>query len=119
MKREFHNKVKGLSKVVAHNDRKADKKIEKLTGVVTANELKSRKGRQMIAALEDANKNELKTAIRKAIQTGEKRAQLVEKRGSKMDKDTRWLVNYKLSTEISKLQKETDKSVEELELQSK
>merc|ERR1711981_874774 len=117
--REFHNKVKGLSKVVAHNDRKANKKFERLTGVVNANEMKSRKGRQMIAALEEANKAEMKKAIRSAIQTGEKRAQLVEKRGAKMDKDTRWLINNKLSTEISKLQSETDKSIEFLELQSK
>jgi len=119
MKRQFHNKVKGLSKVVAANDRKANKKIEKLTGVVNANEMKSRKGRQMIAALEEANKSEMRKAIRSAIQTGEKRAQLVEKRGAKMDKDTRWLINNKLSTEISKLQSETDKSIEFLELQSK
>merc|ERR1719224_287499 len=81
--------------------------------------MKSRKGRQMIAALEEANKAEMKKAIRSAIQTGEKRAQLVEKRGAKMDKDTRWLINNKLSTEISKLRDETNASVEALALQSK
>merc|ERR1712188_68616 len=50
---------------------------------------------------------------------GEKRAQLVEKRGAKMDKDTRWLINNKLNTEISKLRDETNASVEALALQSK
>merc|ERR1712188_56994 len=50
---------------------------------------------------------------------GEKRAQLVEKRGAKMDKDTRWLLNNKLNTEISKLRDETNASVEALALQSK
>merc|ERR1711907_519451 len=48
-----------------------------------------------------------------------KRAQLVEKRGAKMDKDTRWLINNKLNTEISKLRDETNASVEALALQSK
>merc|ERR1719181_689275 len=83
----FIKKIKKLGKKVAKNDAAADKKIEKLTGIVKANEAKSAKGRQMIAALEESNKSELKTAIRKAINTGEQRAQLVEKRGAKMDKD--------------------------------
>merc|ERR1711881_140320 len=65
------------------------------------------------------NKNELHNSIRQAIARGEKRAQLVEKRGAKMDKDTRWLINNKLNTEISKLRDETNASVEALALQSK
>merc|ERR1712057_150420 len=80
---------------------------------------KSARGRKEIAALEEANKNELHNSIRGAIAKGEKRAQLVEKRGAKMDKDPRWLVNNKLNTEISKLRDETNASVEALALQSK
>merc|ERR1711959_454390 len=95
------------------------KKIHNLGEVVKANAAKSAKGRREIAALEEANKNELHHSIRQAIATGEKRAQLVEKRGAKMDKDTRWLVNNKLNTEISKLRDETNASVEALALQSK
>merc|ERR1711998_207082 len=114
-KAAFIKKIKKLAKT----DAAADKKIEKLTGIVKANEAKSAKGRQMIAALEESNKSELKTAIRKAINTGEKRAQLVEKRGAKMDKDVRTIVNYKLSAEITKLRSETNASVEALALQSK
>merc|ERR1711959_806706 len=94
-------------------------KIEKLTGLVKANAAKSARGRKSIAALEAANKNELHHSIRQAIARGEKRAKLVEKRGAKMDKDTRWLVNNKLNTEISKLRDETNASVEALALQSK
>merc|ERR1712054_352396 len=118
-KAEFRKKIKDLGKVVASNDKKADKKIQHLTGVVTANAAKSRKGREQIAAMEEANKNELKTAIRKAIDQGEKRAQLVEERGAKMDKDTKWLINNKLDTEITKLRDETSAGVEALALQSK
>merc|ERR1712227_543980 len=118
-KAEFRKKIKDLGKIVAKNDKKADAKIQHLTGVVTANAAKSRKGREQIAAMEEANKNELKTAIRKAIDQGEKRAQLVEERGAKMDKDTKWLINNKLDSEITKLRDETDAGVEALALQSK
>merc|ERR1712054_90941 len=68
---------------------------------------------------EDDKKADLKTAIRKAIATGEKRAELVEERGEKMDKDTKFLVNNKLDAEITALRKSTDASVEALRLQSK
>merc|ERR1711988_243534 len=115
----FRAKIHKLGVTVRKNDKKADKQIEKLSGVVKANAAKSARGRKEIAALEDANKNELHHAIRQAIEKGEKRAQLVEKRGAKMDKDTRWLLNNKLNTEISKLRSETNASVEALALQSK
>jgi len=115
----FRRKIHNLGVVVRKNDAKADKKIEHLTGVVKSNAAKSARGRKSIAALEAANKNELHHSIRQAIAKGEKRAQLVEKRGAKMDKDTRWLVNNKLNTEISKLRSETNASVEALALQSK
>merc|ERR1719159_102680 len=115
----FRKKIHNLGVVVKKNDAKVDKKIEHLTGVVKANAAKSAKGRREIAALEEANKNELHHSIRQAIAKGEKRAQLVEKRGAKMDKDTRWLINNKLNTEISKLRDETNASVEALALQSK
>merc|ERR1719486_1198293 len=115
----FRKKIHNLGVVVRKNDAKADKKIEHLTGIVKSNAAKSARGRREIAALEEANKQELHNSIRKAIAKGEKRAQLVEKRGAKMDKDTRWLINNKLNTEISKLRSETNASVEALALQSK
>merc|ERR1711871_1741961 len=92
-KAEFQKKIKELGKVVAANDKKADAKIKHLTGVVDAEAQKSKKGRQELAAMEEANKLELKHAIRK---------------------DIKWLVNNKLSAEISKLRAETDSSVEAL-----
>merc|ERR1740138_1230235 len=113
-KAEFQKKIKDLGHVVAENDKKADAKIKHLTGVVDEEAAKSKRGREELAAMEEANKNEMKHAIRKAIETGEKRAKEVEANGEKMDKDTQWLVNNKLSTEISKLRAETDSSVEAL-----
>merc|ERR1712216_615980 len=115
----FRRKIHSLGRVVAKNDRAAEKKIAKLTGVVKRNAEKSAAGRKQIAILEQANKNELRTSIRKAITTGEKRAQLVEKRGKQMDKDTQWLINNNLKEKIAKLQKETNQSVDQLAAEGK
>merc|ERR1712022_50300 len=72
-KAEFQKKIHELTGVVNENDKKADAKIKHLTGVVDEEAAKSKRGREELAAMEDANKKELKHAIRKAIDTGEKR----------------------------------------------
>merc|ERR1711998_525741 len=118
-KHDFRKKIHDLGQVVAENDKKADAKIEKLTGVVAAEAAKSKQGRQNIAALEEANKADLKKSIAEAIKTGENRAKEVEANGAKMDKDTKWLVENKLNAEITKLRDETNASVGTLALMSK
>merc|ERR1711998_113584 len=118
-KAEFKKKIHDLGVIVADNDKKADAKVKKLTGIVGEEAEKSRRGREELAALEDANKKELKKAIREAIATGEKRAKQVEENGAKMDKDTKWLVENKLNAEITKLRDETNASVETLALMNK
>jgi hypothetical protein len=118
-KKAFQEKIKALTGVVHKNDVAADAKIKKLTGVVVANAAKSAAGRKAIRTLEEANKKELKGAIADAIAKGEKRAQLVEERGEKMDKDTKFLINNRLNGEITKLREETNASVEKLALMNK
>merc|ERR1711988_1008406 len=118
-KAAFRKKIADLGEIVAENDKKADAKIKHLTGVVGEEAEKSRQGREELAALEDANKKELKKAINDAIATGEKRAKEVEAKGEKMDADTKWLVENKLKTEIDKLRDETNASVETLALMNK
>jgi len=118
-KADFKKKIFKLSAVVKKNDEKADKKIKSLTGVVTKNAAKSANGRHEIQVMEASNKAELQTAVADAIKKGEDRANAVEAKGAKMDKDTKWLVNNKLSTEIHKLRDETNNGVEALALQSK
>merc|ERR1711968_54868 len=117
-KEDFKDQIHSLTKTVAENDKKANAKIEALTGTVAENAAKSKQGREEIAALEKANKNELHGAIRGAIEQGEKRAQAVEDKGAKMDKDTKWLINNKLDSEITKLREETNAGVEKLALLS-
>jgi hypothetical protein len=118
-KLDFQRKIKNLGKVVAKNDKKADKKIKALAGIVHENAQKDRKGREQLASLEEANKLEMKHSIADAIKKGEARAKAVEAKGKKMDKDTQFLVNSKLNAEITKLREETNGSVESLALQSK
>jgi len=118
-KAAFRKKISDLGHIVAENDKKADAKIKHLTGVVGEEAEKSRQGREELAALEDANKKELKKAISDAIATGEKRAKEVEANGEKMDADTKWLVENKLNAEITKLRDETNASVETLSLMNK
>jgi len=118
-KKQFIAKIHKLAKVVAHNDKKADKGIKKLTGVVTKNAAKSAAGRNALRMIENSNKDELSKSIDDAIQTGEKRARAVEAKGAKMDKDTHTLINLRLNSEITKLRDETNASVESLALQSK
>merc|ERR1711970_1374518 len=117
-KDEFKNRINQLGEVVKKNDKKADKQIKDLTGVVSDNAVKNKEGRAALRTLETNNLNELKNSIHEAIKTGEARAQLVEKRGNKMDKDMQWLANHKLETEISALRAETNKSVKELATQN-
>merc|ERR1712054_556782 len=88
-KTAFRRKVLLLGKVVAKNDKKANIAITKLTGVVRRNEARSRSGRKLIASLEEANKAELKSSLRTAIQKGEKRAAAVLKSGRAMNKRTK------------------------------
>merc|ERR1711881_265159 len=118
-KTKFRRKVLKLGKVVAKNDKKANKAITKLTGVVRRNEARSRSGRKLIASLEEANKAELKSSLRTAIQKGGRRAAAVLKVGKAMNKKTQAAMTLRLKAEVSKLAKETHSSLEAIALQSK
>merc|ERR1712159_758536 len=114
-KAAFRKKIKKLGKVVAKNDKIAEGKIFKLTGIVKRNAEKSAQGRKQLMIMEESNKNELLASIRNAIKRGEANAKRVMKSGEKMDKDTRWLVENSLREKIAKLQSETNMSLEQLQ----
>merc|ERR1712096_477369 len=101
-KTKFRRKVLKLGKVVAKNDKKANKAITNLTGVVRRNEARSRSGRKLIASLEEANKAELKSSLRTAIQKGERRAAAVLKVGKAMNKKTQAAMTLRLKAELKK-----------------
>merc|ERR1711871_391421 len=118
-KHSFAQRLGALHTTVVKNDKKANKKIMKLTGVVAANAAKDAHGRMMLKMQSKANKLELKNAIRDAVAKGEKRAREVEAMAKKMNKKTRDALNSRISTEIGTLSKHIHSDIETLKLQSK
>merc|ERR1719379_895322 len=118
-KHHFSNRLGALHTTVVENDKKANAKIEKLTGIVAVNAMKDAAGRAQLKSLADANKLELKNSIREAVAAGEKRARAIEKMAEGMNKKTRDAMNNRISTEISELTKKIHADVEGLQLQTK
>merc|ERR1711881_655745 len=118
-KSNFLKRLAALHATIVKNDRKADAKIKRLAGVETRNALKDRKGRAMLRMMQNANKQELKTAIRGMIHKGEMHALALEKRVKTMNKKTRAAMNMKITNQISALAKRTHASIEDLRLSSK
>merc|ERR1711871_968802 len=117
-KHDFATRLGALTSTVKKNEKKVNKKIEHLTGVVATNAINDAKGRAELRSIQTANKNELKAAIRDAIAHGEKRARQVEAMASKMNKKTQAKLSSRISTEIGALTKKIHSDIEGLRLQS-
>merc|ERR1740130_678395 len=61
-KTDFGKRLGALHKTVVKNNKKFEKKMDKLTGIVRANAVKSAKGRAQLSNIMKANKMELKSA---------------------------------------------------------
>merc|ERR1719267_208874 len=109
-KDDFAQRIGALHKTVVHNDKKFEKKIDKLTGIVRADAIKNAAGRKQLADIMDANKKELQTAVRGAIAKGEARMSAAEKKLTALNK--------KITTEISALSKRANSQIEGLRLNS-
>jgi len=118
-KKDFTGRLAELHATVVKNDEKADAKIKKLTGIVDEQRIQDAEGRKSLRMMAEANKAELKTAIRNAVHTGEMRALKAEKMASDMNSKTRNAINMKITNEISSLTKTIHTSVENLQLSSK
>merc|ERR1711871_229763 len=118
-KHHFSNKLGALHTTVDENAKKADKKIAALTGVVAENAVKDAAGRRQLKALSEANKLEMKKAVRDAVAAGEKRARAIEKMAGHMNKKTRDAMNQRITTEIGDLTRKIHADVEGLQLQTK
>merc|ERR1711871_1519025 len=115
-KHGFAQRLGALHTTVVENDKKANKKIQHLTGVVAANAAKDAHGRMMLKMQSKANKLELKNAIRDAVAKGEKRAREVEAMAKKMNKKTQDVLNARITTEIGTLSKKIHSDIETLKL---
>merc|ERR1711959_656742 len=111
-KHGFANRLGALHSTVVKNDKKVSAKIQKLTKVEEAEAIKSAKGRRMLRMQSQANKLELKSAIREAVNKGEQRAK-------KMNKKTRDALSARVSTEIGTLTKSIHSDIEDLQLATK
>merc|ERR1711881_779402 len=118
-KRDFGRRMAKLHSTIVRNDRKFDGKLKKLTGVVNANAVKSRRGRAMLAAMMKANRAELMGAVSGAVRKGEARMMGVENSLKSLSAKTKASLNMRITSEISKLSANIGKSVENLRLSSR
>merc|ERR1711968_242056 len=118
-KRMFTAKLAGLHATIVKNDKKADRKVKHLAGIVDADAVKSKNGREALRDLQEANKLAMETSIRNAVAAGEQRALQVEKHAKNLNAKNRDALNMKISAEIGKLTKEIHASVEDLRLSTK
>merc|ERR1719305_210178 len=115
----FASKLARMHSVAVKVAKKQQHKINKLTGVVTANAIRSAKGRAMLKSMQSANKRDISHAISVAIQKGEQRAIAVEKKMRNINKKNKAALAAKVSTMISSLRKSTSKSIYALDMESK
>merc|ERR1711988_1700941 len=104
---------------VARNDRKFDSRMDKLAGVVRKNAVKSARGRSQLRAMMKANKMNLKAAIQTAVHKGEVRMMKAEMKLKDLNKKTKASLNMRITSEVSKLAKESASQIENLRLNSK
>merc|ERR1711881_31323 len=115
----FARRLARMHAVAVKVAKKQQHKINKLTGIVTANAIKSAKGRAMLKSMQSANKRDIGHAISVAIQKGEQRAIAVEKKMRNINKKNKAALSAKVSTMISSLRKSTSKSIYALDMESK
>jgi len=118
-KEEFVTKLGGLRQTVTDNEAKHSKKVEDLTGIVAANALKDKEGRDELKKVIDFNKAQVKIAVADAIHAGEQRALQVEKKMAGVNKKTVEQMNGRITTEISKLTNQIHGQIQDLTLQTK
>jgi len=118
-KDDFAKRLGSLHKTVVANDKKFEGKIDKLTGIVRADAVKNAEGRKELSTMMEANKVELKAAVRDAIHKGETRMQQAETKLMALNSKTKAALNMKITTEISALAKRANDQIEGLRLNSK
>merc|ERR1711998_145287 len=101
-KKDFGKRLGALHTTVVKNNKKFEKKMDKLTGIVRANAVKSAKGRAMLASVMKSNKEELKAAVAKAIARGESRMAAAESKLKDLNAKTKASMNTRITAQISK-----------------
>merc|ERR1712216_522935 len=117
-KNDFASRMAKLHSNIVRNDKKFEGKMDKLAGVVRANAVRNAKGRSQLAAIMKANKMELKAAVAGAVHKGEVRMMKAEMKLKDMNKKTKASLNMRITSEVSKLAKDSAAQIENLRLSS-
>jgi hypothetical protein len=118
-KDDFSKRLTKLHTTVVNNDKKFEGKMDKLTGIVRANAVKNKAGRENLASIQKANEKELKASLRDAVKKGEDRMAKAESHLVDLNKKTKNALNAKITTEISNMAKRAASQIENLRLTSK
>merc|ERR1712159_609071 len=118
-KDDFSKRMAALHTNIVSNDKKFEGKMDKLAGIVRANAVKNARGRAQLAAIMKANKMELKAAVQDAVHKGEVRMMKAEMKLKALNKKTKSSLNMRITSEVSKLAKESASQIENLRLSSK
>merc|ERR1719169_342591 len=117
-KDDFSKRMAALHTNIVSNDKKFEGKMDKLAGIVRANAVKNAKGRAQLSAIMKANKMELKAAVAGAVHKGEVRMMKAEMKLKDMNKKTKASLNMRITSEVSKLAKDSAAQIENLRLSS-
>merc|ERR1712164_80605 len=115
----FSKRMAALHGNIVKNDKKFEGKMDKLAGVVRANAVRNAKGRSQLAAIMKANKMSLRAAVAGAVHKGEVRMMGAEMKLKDMNKKTKASLNMRITSEVSKLAKDSAAQIENLRLSSK
>merc|ERR1711970_378414 len=117
-KSDFSKRMAALHGNIVRNDKTFEGKMDKLAGIVRANAVKNARGRSQLAAVMKANKMELKAAVQGAVHKGEVRMMKAEQKLKDMNKKTKSSLNMRITSEVSKLAKDSAAQIENLRLSS-
>merc|ERR1712216_784791 len=118
-KNDFASRMAKLHSNIVRNDKKFEGKMDKLSGIVRSNAVKNARGRAQLSAIMKANKMELKAAVASAVHKGEVRMMKAENKLKDMNKKTKASLNMRITSEVSKLAKDSAAQIENLRLSSK
>merc|ERR1712159_77124 len=100
-KNDFAKRMANLHSNIIKNDKKFEKKLDKLTGIVRKNAMKNAKGRHDLAVLMASNKKMLQAEVQSAVHKGEQRMMKAENMLKDMNKKTKASLNMRITSKVS------------------
>merc|ERR1712164_92146 len=118
-KADFAKRMASLHTTVIKNDKKFEKKLDKLTGIVRKNAMKNAKGRHDLAVLMASNKKMLQAEVQSAVHKGEQRMMKAENMLKDMNKKTKASLNMRITSKVSLYAKKAAAQINNLRMSSK